>query len=212
MGAGYSIGCDHWEDCPGGQYSESACQMGGGDCGGYGGYGIEEVMVVETPSGGPTLDLTQESLAGNVIGLGDGDESESVNASTPDGAAAQAAARAQLPPGGQVSGGAPTAASVARAPAASPLDREQAEIELIQARAAFYKKQTENQEKLGKVLDEIILTFKAVKTSALVRLADDKRRAHYPEEFPPNQGFVSVPSVGHVFDLEGLLKNMNVKE
>jgi len=205
-------------------------------------------MVVETPSGGPTLDLTQESLAGNVIGLGDGDESESVNASTPDGAAAQAAARAQLPPGGQVSGGvtagtsgtgrasasrgqtsqasgeerrgssrvasrAPTAASVARAPAAaSPLDREQAEIELIQARAAFYKKQTENQEKLGKVLDEIILTSKAVKTSALVRLADDKRRAQNPEEFPPNQGFVNVPSVGHVFDLEGLLKNMNVKE
>jgi len=96
--------------------------------------------------------------------------------------------------------------------AASPLDREQAEIELIQARAAFYKKQTENQEKLGKVLDEIILTSKAVKTSALVRLADDKRRAQNPEEFPPNQGFVNVPSVGHVFDLEGLLKNMNVKE
>ena len=93
------------------------------------------------------------------------------------------------------------------AAASPPLDREAAEIALINARTAFYKKQTENQEKLGKILDEITLTSKAVKTSALVRLADDKRRAQNPAEFPPNQGFVSVPSVGHVFDLEGLLKN-----
>ena len=92
-------------------------------------------------------------------------------------------------------------------PAAASLDREAAEIALIQARTAFYKKQTENQEKLGKILDEITLTSKAVKSSALVRLADDKRRAENPAEFPPNQGFVSVPSIGHVFDLEGLLKN-----
>ena len=64
---------------------------------------IEEVVVVET--GGPSLDLTQESMVGNVIGLGDGDESENTNASTPDGVV-PAAARAQLPPGGRVSVGA----------------------------------------------------------------------------------------------------------
>ena len=64
--------------------------------------------------------------------------------------------------------------------------------------------QAENQVKLSKVLDEVQLTAKAVKTDALMRLADTKRRAQDPEQFPPSQGFASVSSLG--IDLERLMK------
>ena len=82
--------------------------------------------------------------------------------------------------------------------------RQAAELELIRARANFYKVQAKNQVKLGKILDEVQLTAKAVKTDALMRLADTKRRAQDPEKFPPSQGFASVSSLG--IDFESLMK------
>ena len=59
----------------------------------------------------------------------------------------------------------------------SEFSRQAAKLGPIRARANFYKVQAENQVKLRKILDEVQLTVKAVKTDALMRLADTKRRA-----------------------------------